>query len=161
NIIWNIYRDETRFVNALFGFRIFGLNEQITMTENDTVIGPGTTFLGVPQPPGTAFLISDRFQNVTAIYALQVGLRAEVTEGPWRFSMVAKIGMGWSHARLYADGRTIPENPPGPAYPGGLLAQPTYSYRSSLDQFTWIPEFQGRIAYAILPRLSIYAGVNF
>ncbi|HEV3144051.1 MAG TPA: BBP7 family outer membrane beta-barrel protein, partial [Gemmataceae bacterium] len=161
NIIYNLYRNDCRYVNLLFGYRYFVLDEQMLMTDTETVIGPGTTFLGVPQPPGSVFQVTDRFQNVTRIYALQAGVRAELVEGPWRFNMVAKIGMGWSHARLYADGRTIPITPPGPAYPGGLLADPTYSYRSSLDQFTWIPEFQGRIAFSVLPRMSIYAGINY
>ena len=161
NIIYNLYRDDCRFVNLIFGYRYFWIDEQILMTDTETVIGPGTTFLGVPQPPGSVFQVTDRFQNVTRIFALQTGVRAEVVRERWRFNMVAKIGAGWSHARLYADGRTTPITPPGPAYPGGLLADPTYSYRSSLDQFTWIPEFQGRIAYMILPRLSVYAGINY
>ncbi|HLW68427.1 MAG TPA: BBP7 family outer membrane beta-barrel protein [Gemmataceae bacterium] len=162
NIIYNLYRDQFRYVNLLFGYRYFALDEQMLMTDTETVIGPGTTtFLGVPQPPGNVFQVTDRFQNVTRVFALQTGVRAEWIQGPWRFNMVAKIGAGWSHARLYADGRTTPLNPPAPAYPGGLLADPTYSYRSSLDQFTWIPEFQGRIAYAILPRMSVYAGIDY
>lgn len=161
NLLFNLHRDQQRSIHLLLGYRFVYLREELKLIENKVLLADGAlSFLGVPLLTGDTVLIQDRFENVTRLYMAQIGARGDYRMDRLTLQWIAKFAMGWSHARLYADGRSQTTTPPGPAVPGGLLAQPTYTYRSSNDTLAVVPELQLRVGYRLLPRLYAFGGYN-
>lgn len=161
SLLFNLHRDDQRSINFLLGYRYVQLREELKLTENKTALAAGAlSFQGLPLGIGDTVLVQDRFENVTRLFLAQIGARGDYTLECITLQWIAKFGMGWSHARLYADGRSQVTLPLGPAVPGGLLAQPTYIERSSNDTLSVAPELELRVGYQLTPRFHAYAGYN-
>lgn len=158
NLTYNLFRDNCTSINALLGYRLAYFKENLLVHQNQQFQAPGAGFFrGAPLPAGALLTIRDRFENVTDVYAVQVGVRGERIRGRLALDGAVKVGLGWSHHRIYADGRTTYA---GTTVPGGVLAQLTYPYRSSNDDFVVVPEVIGRVGFQVLERVQLYAAYN-
>ena len=158
NLIFNLVREDSTWVNALLGFRYIYFREEVRAIENQQFLADGFgQFQGVPVPAGATMVIQDRFETVNNLYLAQIGLRGETMRGPISLTGHAKVGIGWANERTFVDGRT---SVGAVTVPGGVLAQTTIPYRNYNDQFVVVPEIGGQIGYQFGQRWRLSAGYN-
>jgi hypothetical protein len=145
---------------ALGGFRFFGLDESLRISENLTIL-PDPADPLAPQRGG--FLISDRFGVKNRFYAPQAGLKAEFQRGPWSLDVTGKLAMGVTHEVVDITGVTFINLPTGASVErtGGLLAQPTNIGRFERNRFAVMPEVGANIGYQVTDNFRIFVGYSF
>ncbi len=153
NLMFNAYRDDTRSVNILVGYRTIYLREELKIIQDEFVLADGAGFFqGAPLLAGDSLRIQDRIETVNHLYIGQIGLQWERNSGPVDIILTAKYGIGWSHQRIFFDGRTTLE-PTGPTVPGGVLVQTSQPYRNQEEHFVVVPNLGARVSVRLARRL--------
>lgn len=161
NLLLNCYRDETRSITAMVGYRIAYMREEMRLIQSSTALFDGAlSLLGNPVLAGETLTIRDRIETVNRIYAGQVGLRLERYFGRLYLAGTGKLGIGWSNQRIFGDGRTTLE-PDLLTVAGGGVVQRSFPYRNQLEEFIFIPEVGATVRFQLLRRLHATASYNF
>jgi hypothetical protein len=145
------------------GYRYLNLSEEVSVTENITVLGSGGNQVRLPDPPGTIVFVQDRFSTENHFHGGQVGLTYERQRGPWSIDARASVAIGATHQELDIFGvqtRTRPGQLTE-SFTGGLLAAGPNLGHFSRNRFSVVPEFTLNVGYQLTPRLKVYAGYNF
>jgi hypothetical protein len=135
-------------VDGLLGARLFGLDENLTVTENLTALSNGQTFTVV-----------DSFSTHNFFAGGQLGLDVGWHVGCWSIDLLGKVALGNMHEAVTINGYTTLGSS-GPL-PGGLLTAPTNIGHFSRDQFAVLPEACLKLGYQITPRIKAFVGYNF
>ncbi|MBA4063027.1 MAG: hypothetical protein C0501_04835 [Isosphaera sp.] len=147
-------------LDALVGYRYFGLEERLTVTERFTRI-PGSTGPGFPAVFGT---VTDQFRTVNHFHGGQVGLLGEVRRGRW--SVDGRVTVAFGNLNRTAEimgGQSLvmPNGMPVVAA-GGLLAVPGANVGRFTDNvFAVVPEVGLNVGYQVTSRMRVFVGYNF
>lgn len=146
-------------LDALVGFRVLGLTEDLTVTERLLPLAPTR---GVPA--GTAITVQDRFRTDNTFYGGQIGVAGERRFGRWFVDGRALIALGVTERAVEVSGATT-FVPPGGAptiQPGGLLALPSnIGRRDADDTFAVMPEVAVNVGYQVTDGLRVSVGYTF
>jgi hypothetical protein len=143
-------------LDALAGYRLFGLNDQLTIRENLTPIA-------APFVPGTQIGLVDSFRTENTFHGGTLGLALAGWSGPCTLELMARVDPGAMNHEVIIFGSTqttVPGFPPV-TRPGGLLALPSNIGTYHSTNFALIPEFDARIGCRITERVSVTAGYSF
>jgi len=127
------------------GFRYLDYSEQTTI---NTFTGP----VGAPPP----LVTNDVFHTRNQFYGGQVGTRFALSLCHFFFAGQAKIAFGEEEETASAGGVT--QTAPGTTVPVGFFVVGSNQGRFNRDQFTYVPEAEGRIGYQFTPHISMWAG---
>ena len=148
-----------RFVDFLFGFRWYQLNETLEINE-DLVVDippPGDTTNN-----GTRFLVFDQFKTENDFVGGDLGFDWGIERGRFSLGLLSKLAIGNNRQRVSINGTTqvIPPGEteaPGTGV-GGLLAQRSNIGDYERDRFCMIPELNFNVGYKVTQRLKLRAG---
>jgi hypothetical protein len=141
-------------VDMLVGFRHYGLDEGLSITEDLTSLDPTA--------PGT-FDIVDSFRARNDFNGGEFGLTWEGTFNRWTLEMLMNLAVGNTRQTVTIEGQTINApitTPPTTVttFEGGLLAQRTNSGTFSRNQFTMVPQLNTNLGFYLTPRLRAIVG---
>lgn len=158
NALHNLCCDPcTGRVDLIYGFRYFHLADTVSVQEDLTSIG-----LASRVPPGSRFLVSDRFATTNDFYGGVIGLAGERRYGSFFVGGRASVALGGVVQTTTIDGTTtIITNGTAKTYPGGLLAQPTNIGQHRRTAFAVMPELGIRGGIQVTDHARVYAGYNF
>lgn len=147
-------------VDLIAGFRYFGLDEDLGITENLTFL---PTAPSPPFVPGETLAVFDRFETRNTFYGGQIGARGEWWRGRWFVNVLGKVALGNMHQEVRINGTTVFTNPGGApvSQQGGLLALPTNIGSYSRDQFAVVPEIGINVGRQLTCHLRVFAGYTF
>ena len=141
-------------VDFTFGYRYFGLDDSIVITENLTSL----------QANPSRFELFDQFETDNDFNGAEVGF---VWEGGWRnftLELLSRMAIGNVRQRVAINGQTTisPLNPPQEeTFQGGLLAQRTNIGTYSRDEFGVLNELGLTLGCYLTPRLRATVGYTF
>ncbi len=158
----NLWRSCCARLDALVGYRYFGMKERLGITESFISTGANPIRInGIPVVSGT---ISDIFRAENHFHGGQIGLAWEHRWGLWTFDARATVAFGnvtqlgeidGGQTLLLANGQTV-------RYAGGLLALPNANIgRYTHDQFAVLPEVGVNIGYQLTSHMRLFVGYNF
>jgi hypothetical protein len=144
-------------IDLLTGYRYFGFDDQVGVTENLLSTGQGLI------PPGTRVIVRDNFRTENTFHGGLIGLAGNVRRGNWYANFRGGVSLGNMHRELTINGNTtvIPLGQPASVRPGGLLAQRSNIGRYSSDTFTAVPELGVNLGYNLTPNLGVHVGYSF
>jgi hypothetical protein len=149
----NLWRGPCWRVDLLTGFRYFGLEEKLTITEAITNFAP----------PGR-LNVQDEFRTHNNFYGGELGTEIELRRGLWSLRMLGKVALGETHEVGTVNGNSVIttlQPPASFAFPGsGLLAQPTNFGQQSHDRFAVMPEVGIKIGYQLTEHVRAYVGYS-
>jgi hypothetical protein len=145
------------------GYRHLNLREQLTITENITVIGPGNAQVPVPDPLGTVVTVRDQFKTRNEFNGGQIGGVYERRWGRWDVNTRASVALGTTHQVLDIDGFQVRQQPgmPPMTFTGGLLAAGPNLGHFTHDRFSVAPELTLNFGYRVTNNIRVFAGYNF
>jgi|GEM_PF-1081832 len=158
----NLWRSCCARLDALMGYRYFGMKERLGITESFISTGPNPVRInGIPVISGT---ISDVFRAENHFHGGQIGLAWEHRWGLWTFDARATVAFGnvtqlgeidGGQTLSLANGQTL-------RYAGGLLALPNANIgRYTHNQFAVLPEVGVNIGYQLTSHMRLFVGYNF
>ncbi len=160
NGVANLYAGPQLRLNALAGYRYFLVNEGLRVEQ--------TNFF--PPVPGQFLPVlaaaADQFDAHNRFHSGQLGLTADVTNGPFFVEATGKVGLGESIMVVQVSGQSVavpvgfPAQPPQ-YFAGGVLGQPTNSGRFVRTAFAVLPEAAVKVGYRFRDRSRLYVGYNF
>jgi hypothetical protein len=157
NLRRGLYVDCCRRIDVLAGYRFFHLAEGLRVHTNTTAIDQ------VVAPPGTNFVIDDRFDTRSQFHGGQLGLNWQFTNGCWTIDVLGKLALGGVSQRAVINGstvRTIPNEEPS-TFDGGILALPSNSGNHNRTRFGLIPEIGINARYQWSPLWTVSLGYTF
>lgn len=149
----------SRELNGLAGYRFYEYDNDLTITENLTVL-PGTQ---TPLVPGTTFFVQDSFKTHNEFNGAELGLQGWMKRHCWWIDGTAKVAMGSQHRTVTVNGQTIVTVPGGGTSidEGGLLTSAlTNIGRYDDSDFVVIPEFRLGVGRQLTPYCALRAGYN-
>jgi hypothetical protein len=142
------------YLEVLTGFRYLDLHENLNIVD---------TFPTVDLSGSRT--VQDTFTTNNQFYGGQLGLRTGLQ---WRWITLdgtAKVALGSTHEVVDVMGSTTITNGAfgmtNGVTPGGYFAQTTNSGRHTHDEFSVVPEAQGRIGFNLTSHVKLYAGYTF
>jgi hypothetical protein len=145
------------------GYRNLNLSEELTITENIAVIGPGAGVVLINDPVGSTVVVQDRFATDNHFNGGQIGLTYERRWGRLALDARTSIAIGATRQEIDISGfqtRTRPGQPPA-TFSGGLLAAGPNLGSFSQNAFSVVPEFTLNAGVMLTPTLKVYIGYNF
>lgn len=150
----NLYRDSTRRLDILYGYRFLQLDESLQIRETEINLGDQTF------PIGTRFDLTDSFNTRNQFHGAEIGLEGEVRRGPWSVTALAKIAFGWTQKQVEISGSSV-ATAPGEApvsSTGALLALPSNIGRYRATDCGVVPEFGLRLNRQITDTIRVGVG---
>jgi hypothetical protein len=146
-------------LDGLAGYRYLNLQDEVTVTENLTVLSAGNPAI----PQGTTFALQDRFNTTNTFNGGQVGLAGETWSGRWYVSGRNLIAFGNTHTETNISGATVATTPGGAQIinAGGLLTQPTNIGTYNSDKFSVVYEAQTTLGYQVTDNIRAFAAYSF
>jgi hypothetical protein len=140
-------------LDVIAGFRTLGLDEDLIVSENLTVLAPG----------GGGFAIADHFRTQNRFYGGQVGADWQWRHGRWDLDLKTKLGLGTTQQIVNISGfDTITDPVNGTrTFNSGLLALQSNSGNFTRDRFSFVSDTGLTVGYHLTERLRCYAGYNF
>ncbi|MBY0523589.1 MAG: BBP7 family outer membrane beta-barrel protein [Gemmataceae bacterium] len=162
NAVYNLYRCGCFQANILGGFRYLGLEEDLHINVDSTLLGTG-------QGNGAA----DRFLTRNNFYGGQIGLRGDYRCGCWSLGLMGKAALGSVHQRIEVTGGSFTTSAAGATTfsPDGIFARqtsglfpglpaPTVGVRTRND-FAVVPEGQLEVGYDLGKHTTFTVGYTF
>jgi hypothetical protein len=178
NLLWRAPVIEGRQggVWLLAGFRFLDLAEDLSLTQNSTILPGavqmqpnGTTVVlqgGIAGPPAgvlapTQVVVIDQFRTRNDFYGGQLGVEGEVQSGDAFLKFTGKIGLGMNHEVLTTNGATgySAGGPGGTA--GGLFAVSSNLGQTSRNWFAAVPEVGIQAGYYLTHHIRATVGYDF
>ncbi|MFL5244189.1 MAG: BBP7 family outer membrane beta-barrel protein [Gemmataceae bacterium] len=165
NAVANLYREGSLHIDAIAGFRLLSLREDLRISEvlSNVVPGGGTSFLGtIIDLPGSVSSF-DLFQTDNRFYGGQVGGKIDWSNGRFSVGLRAKVALGVSQEIVNIDGNTGLFNAGTlvTTAPGGVLTQTTNMGRHLQNEFAVVPEVGLNLGVQLTSRLSARVGYTF
>jgi hypothetical protein len=153
NWLLNVLREEAWNVALLAGFRQFDLQEAFRLdnTTTDLALGTVTT-------------LQDRFGTRNQFFGSQLGGHIGFQTESLSVAVTGKVALGQTHEVVAVNGNITQTGPLAPtpgSFTGGFFAQPTNIRRKSHNQFTAIPQVQGKLAYNLGGNVAAFVGYDF
>ncbi len=157
-----LWRSGCARLEALAGYRYFGMKERLDITESFVVQGNnGPRINGQPVIAGS---VTDVFRAENHFHGGQIGLLWEHRWGRWTFDARASVAFGGVVQLGEIDGgqTLVLANGTISRFAGGLLALPNANIgRYEHSQFAVLPEVGVNIGYQLTPHMRLYFGYNF
>lgn len=155
NFIKNICCTPCSRFDLLVGYRALKLTDQVTITENLTVLSAPSA--------GTQFLIQDSFRTENYFHGGVIGFAAEKRFSHYYLGLRASVALGVNHQVTDIAGTTTIISPNGTAqtYTGGLLAQPSNIGHYETNMFCVVPEIGIKAGVQLTPHARMYVGYNY
>jgi hypothetical protein len=156
----NLYAGPQLRLGALAGYRYFMVNEGLRVEQ--TNLFPPVRGQHLPVLTNVA----DQFDAHNRFHGGQLGLTADLTNGPVFVEATGKVALGESVMVVRVSGQSVavplgfPLQPPQ-FFNGGVLGQPSNSGRSVRSAFAVLPEAVVKIGYRFRDRSRLYIGYNF
>jgi hypothetical protein len=151
-------------LTGLAGVRYLDLRENLNIVDNRTdLVGVGS-FDGVATNPGDKVTILDSFRTRNQFYGGELGLRGEVCLSRFVLSGTANVSLGCTHQGIAIGGLStlIPASGAAPtSLPGGLLALPSNSGRSTRNAFSVVPQVGVQVGYDLTQNVRLSIGYDF
>ena len=111
---------------------------------------------------GSRIAVEDIFDATNKFHGGQIGLLAEIDQGPCTLSLMAKAGLGNMNEVVTIRGRSeITDLLGGVAkYDTGILALPTNTGVYKTDKFTVIPEAEAKLVWRLTRCLDVSLGYS-
>jgi hypothetical protein len=140
-------------IDVLAGFRTLGLDEDLIVREN----------LSVLAAPGGAFHLVDHFRTENRFYGGQLGAEWQIRVRRWDMDFKTKLGIGDTQQLVRISGSDVVTDPVNGTrtFNGGLLALPSNIGTYSRSKFTFVPEVGVTVGYNVTDHLRLFAGYNF
>jgi hypothetical protein len=137
--------------DLLVGFRYYGLNDSIRVTED----------LATSQVAST-ILVHDNFAAKNEFYGCEIGLKSTLYRGRWSLGVTPRIAMGANHQTVTIDGSTVVNSADGAArYNSGVFAiDGTNAGTYKRDTFSVIPQLALELGYQVTPCWRAFVGYN-
>lgn len=141
--------------DSLFGYRYMRYDEALTITQN--VQPTGGVFVA-----GTNIESVDNFITHNVFNGADMGMRGQITDGPWALDLLAKVAVGVTEHTVNINGSqttTVPGAAPVTSE-GGLLALSSNIGHHLAYDYTAIPEFGVGLAWQIRPYMRVDVGYS-
>jgi hypothetical protein len=140
-------------LDVLAGFRTLGLDEDLIIHENLTVL----------VAPGGTFDLVDHFRTQNRFYGGQVGAEWQCRVRRWDLGIKTKLAIGSTQQLVTISGIDKVSDPVNGTrtFNSGLLALPSNIGNYSRDRFTFVPEVGFTVGYHLTEHLRCFAGYNF
>jgi hypothetical protein len=169
NLLANLGRDGRGSVELIGGFRYFGLDESLRISQSTTAVYaalpdplpaqfPG--FLGGPVPPINILSIEDRVDTRNEFYGGQIGLRGTLRSGRLSTEATGKLGLGATCQEVKLRGETELTGPAGRVgfVPEGLYTVGANSGKDSRTRISVISEVGLRCGFELTDGLTLHVG---
>ncbi len=155
------YRD---FPDFLVGFRYMNMNQDITITQNSTLLANGLA--GFPPGQivgqGSTLTLQDAFRTSNSFYGVVFGTRAQYSRDRFFAQTYFKLGVGTTQQTSQITGSsTLVNATTNATVPGGLLALSSNIAHSTRYDFSMIPEAGINFGFQINKCMDIHAGYTF
>jgi hypothetical protein len=173
----SLWEGEQGFVWLLAGFRYLDLGEDVSVTQNSTLLGGGTVMLadgaqaivqgGIAGPPPGVLApnqvrVKDLFSTRNQLYAGQVGMRAERQFGDAFIVADAKVAVGDNVETIKIIGSTaFAPATAGNNLPAGLLAATSNANKYTHSSFAVVPQVGLQAGYYMTSHVRAYVGYDF
>jgi hypothetical protein len=147
------------FIDGFAGWRLLGLNESLSMTENLAIYSSANPAL----PSGTTFLVHDRFGTSNLFNGGQIGVIGEYRFGRWSINVREGIALGGTQQFVNVSGATT-TSAPGilpTTSPGGLLALPSNIGPHTHSMVSFVEEVGVNLGYQFTNHIRGFVGYNF
>jgi putative beta barrel porin BBP7 len=164
NVGCRLCGEEGCSVDVLVGARYMELHEKLNIDDSTTQLANGLGFfLGEPLNEGDIRLRSDVFETRNKFYGPQIGLRGEVTSGPFfaRLKGLVAFGKNTNGISVHGDSTLIQNGLVVETVPGGLLALPSNIGRIREDNFIVVPQLEITVGVDFDGRVRIFAGYSY
>ncbi|MCI0638607.1 MAG: BBP7 family outer membrane beta-barrel protein [Gemmataceae bacterium] len=170
NFICNVFGGDTVSIDLILGYRHANLSEDFEMFSRTqpVVAGVNLPFNAVNQIGfglGFQTLVFDRFHTINQFDGANIGVRGFMG-GRWLQGEVElKCAIGNTNARVDIGGESVLLHPGFPVRPpviepGGFLAVKSNSGSFHRNEFSVIPEVNGKLALQITRNLKIFSTYN-
>jgi hypothetical protein len=132
------------YIDLLVGYRMLGLDESLTITENLVSLAGDAS----------RFFVRDHFGAQNRFYGGQVGGVGEYRLGNWTFGARLEVALGNSQQMVNIDGFGVDSH-------GGLLARDTNSGHFVKNAFAVVPELGLTLGYQCTDHWRVFGGYNF
>jgi hypothetical protein len=145
-------------VDAVYGFRYYGFDDNLGIQENLTSIDPLS-----PIAIGTQFDVRDTFVTQNNFYGFELGVIRQHYSGRWMTEGTAKVAFGDMASQVRISGSTAISFPgqPTAVNQGGLLALSSNIGNYNHDAFVAVPQISLRVGYRATEQLTFMAGYTF
>jgi hypothetical protein len=164
NFVGSLYRSHHFTADMLIGFRYVGMNEDLSVDASTTELAPSVlAFNGKLVPVGSTVSVTDRFETKNDFYGGQLGLRMEGRFNRVFVDLAGKFAVGNVHEVVNATGSTTFISPAGAVstLPGGLLAVASNNALHSRDDFTYLPQAEGKLGVHVTDYITFTVGYSF
>jgi hypothetical protein len=148
------------YIDGFIGWRLLGLNESLSMTENLAAVSSTNPGL---LPAGSTFLVNDRFATSNLFNGGQIGAIGEYRFGRWSLDMRTSVGVGGTMQFVNVSGSTTSAAPgvlPTTA-PGGLLALSSNIGPHTRSMVSFVEEVGLNLGYQFTNHIRGFVGYNF
>ncbi|MBL8799824.1 MAG: BBP7 family outer membrane beta-barrel protein [Planctomycetia bacterium] len=169
NLLADLGRGERGRLELIGGFRYFGLDESLRISQSTTVISavlpnpvpaqfPG--FLGDPVPPINIQSVLDRVDTRNEFYGGQLGLRGMLRAGRFSTEATGKLGLGATCQEVQLRGETELTGPAGRIgiVPEGLYVVGANNGTASRTRLSVISEVGLRCGVELTEGLTVHVG---
>lgn len=173
NVVSHSVREPHRRFDLMAGFRAAGLDEDLHMQENLTLLDEGASIFQKPPPgkvnniitdlpAGSRILVIDEFNTRNRFCGGQIGGRFQWNRGRLNFELLGKIAFGVTQQRSTIFGVSVLDNDREGHIetPGGVLALISNNGQYSQNQFSVVPEIGINAQFDITPRIRARIGYN-
>jgi hypothetical protein len=169
HLVGHVYECEGVRLDVMAGFRYLELDEELRITSTATPLNPqfGIFFNGQTFGVGDSTSVTDQFLTQNRFSGGQVAARLLLNfSGAFTgasLELVGKLGIGVTDEVTTINGSSTLTRASGETatLPGGILAVPSNSGRSSHERFALIPEATVNAGYDLTRWLRFTVGYNF
>jgi len=147
------------FIDGFVGWRLLGLNEGLSMTENLAIYRSANQSL----PAGATFLVHDRFGTTNLFNGGQIGVIGEYRLGRWSINVREGIALGGTQQFVNIAGSTTSAAPGvlPTTSPGGLLALSSNIGPHTHSMVSFVEEIGVNLGYQFTNHIRGFVGYNF
>jgi hypothetical protein len=144
-------------LELIAGYRYLEMDEELLLRDRFEFVDPQDVNFGRVETDEDVFGTSNVFHGG------DLGIAGQSQRGRWSLDFLAKVGLGNMHQEVTIAGSHTVQVPGAGSTtaPGGLLAQQTNIGRYNDNQFTWLPEVDVNVGFAITPNLDVTCGYTF
>jgi len=159
NLRRNLFCGCNWFIDGFAGWRLLGLNESLSMTENLAVYNSTNPTL----PAGTTFRVNDRFGTSNLFNGGQIGVIGELRFGRWSINVRESIALGSTMQYVNVSGATTSAAPgiAATTSPGGLLALSSNIGPHTRSMVSFVEEVGINLGYQFTNHIRGFVGYNF
>lgn len=159
NLRKNLWCGEVCYFDLICGYRMVGLEEKLSITENVLITADPRRGPDPAKPYGTFSVVNDQFVTSNRFFGPQVGFDSLLRKGNWTLGIRSKVALGVTDQVVTISGSTTTN---GQSAPGGFLAlQGTNIGRETHRAFGVVPEVGVTVGYDVKDWWRIFAGYNF